>query len=82
MPLHKSFLSVVLPDGTFTFAKRSLGWGIPSATRLVTHKELAAAEELMQKALETPIEVAEEEKEEKEEKEESAPTEETTGAEE
>ena len=52
--------TVVLPNGTFTFAKRDLTWGIPSGTRLVTHKELAAASELMQKALETPIEEMEE----------------------
>ena len=73
--------TVVLPDGTFTFGKRSLKWGIPSGTRLVTHKELAAAGELMQKALETPIEVEEEadapvEAEKTAQAEENAPTEE------
>ena len=55
---------VVLPDGTFTLGRRGLKWGIPSSTRLVTHKELATAEKLMQQALETPIEKEEKEAEE------------------
>ena len=53
--------TVILPDGTFTFGKRNLKWGIPSAAHLVTHKELITAEELLKKALETPLEASEEE---------------------
>ena len=52
--------TVVLPDGTHTFATRNLKWGVPSSARLLTHKELSAAEELLQKALQTPIEEADE----------------------
>jgi hypothetical protein len=73
--------TVVLPDGTFIFGYRSLRWGIPAQTHLVTHKELAAAEELMQKALETPDDAPEEEAATSP-AEEIAPTEENTETEE
>ena len=67
--------TVVLPDGTFTFGKRNLKWGIPSGARLVTHKELAIAEKLMQEALNTPIVEETEEIAAHEEAEESAQSE-------
>ena len=53
--------TVLLPDSTL---KRGRKWGISLGARLVTHKELATAEELMQKALATPLEVVEEKTEE------------------